>query len=83
MRTEEQFKQCLEHGKWSIFFFPLFYLVFVALIIEIINQSQKSRNLVFHSVAFTRQDMGVKAKQWRLDIARESMALLRLLVTGK
>lgn len=40
------------------------------------------RNLVFHSVAFTRQDMGVRAKQWRLDIARESMALLRLLVTA-
>lgn len=48
-----------------------------------IIKSLYSRNLVFHSVAFTRQDMGVKAKQWRLDIARESMALLRLLVTGE
>ena len=42
-----------------------------------------SRNVVFHSVAFTRDDNGLKAKQWRLDIARESMALLRLLVTGE
>lgn len=33
-------------------------------------------------MAFTRHDKSETAKQWRLDIARESMALLRLLVTA-
>ena len=42
-----------------------------------------SRNVVFYSVAFTRKEHSEKAKQWRLNVARETMALLRLAVTGK
>lgn len=42
-----------------------------------------SRNVVFYSVAFTRKEHSEKAKHWRLNVARETMALLRLAVTGK
>ena len=44
--------------------------------------ARASRELVAHVAAFTRKDTDPKAKEWRFDIARETLALMRTMVTG-
>jgi predicted membrane chloride channel (bestrophin family) len=45
--------------------------------------ARSARGLVFHSVAFTRGDSSPSAKEWRFTIARETIALLKLMVSGE
>lgn len=44
--------------------------------------ARSARDLVFHSVAFTRGDSSTSAKEWRFTIARETIALLKLMVSA-
>lgn len=44
--------------------------------------ARSARELVFHSVAFTRGDSSPSAKEWRFTIARETIALLKLMVSA-